>query len=623
MGINRSHHHHEKGDRGIAARAGHWSARHRAVAIAGWLVFVLLAATIGGSVGTKKLTNSELRTGESAAAARALDHAGFSRPAAEQVLVQRRGSGNVLSSDGRSAIGEVVRAVTATGRVQRIRSPLAPGNGGQLSRDGRSALVLFNMKGKAETAHDRVQPVLDQVARIARAHPDLRIEQFGTASAGKALDDTIGKDFARAEGISIPLTFAILLIVFGAVLAALLPLMLALSAVMAGTGLLAVASHAFHTDGSASTMLLLVGLAVGVDYSLFYLRRTREERAAGRSTRDAIDAAAATSGRSVLVSGLTVIVAMAAMFLTGQGTFIGMAEATDPRSRRRGARLADSPSRHVVAARRQRRAGPDPVARQAAAAPTRPRTEPAVGRAARACAEASPGHDDALRRVAARHRGPGRAPAHRRPHRLAGSAQGPADHADLPASPARLPRRPRAGGGRAHRTQRRRSGGDGANRGAPPRSARHASDVRSDHGRHQPRAHGRARLHPPGRRRPERRLAQRARRQLRERIIPHTVARVATAKVSGATATSVDTNARMKARTPLVFAFVVALAFLLMLWSFRSVVIAATGVVLNLLSVAAAYGALVADLPVGLGQVAPRAHRHRDDRRPGCRSSCS
>ena len=151
MGINRSHHHHEKGDRGIAARAGHWSARHRAVAIAGWLVFVLLAATIGGSVGTKKLTNSELRTGESAAAARALDRAGFSRPAAEQVLVQRRGAGSVLSADGRSAIGEVVRAVTATGRLDRIRSPLAPSNGGQLSRDGRSALVLFNMKGKAET----------------------------------------------------------------------------------------------------------------------------------------------------------------------------------------------------------------------------------------------------------------------------------------------------------------------------------------------------------------------------------------------------------------------------------------------------------------------------------------
>jgi uncharacterized membrane protein YdfJ with MMPL/SSD domain len=155
MGINGSPHQHRKG-RGFAARAGHWSARHRTVAIVGWLVFVLLATMVDGSVGTHELTNSELRTGESAAAARALDHAGFSRPAAEQVLVQRRGSGSVLSPDGRSAIAEVVRDVTATGRVRQVRSPLAPGNGGQLSRDGRSALVLFNMNGKAETAHDRV-----------------------------------------------------------------------------------------------------------------------------------------------------------------------------------------------------------------------------------------------------------------------------------------------------------------------------------------------------------------------------------------------------------------------------------------------------------------------------------
>ena len=78
----------------------------------------------------------------------------------------------------------------------------------------------------------------------------------------------------------------------------------------------------------APAMVLLIGLAVGVDYSLFYLKRERQERAAGRSERAALEAAAATSGRSVLVSGLTVITAMAGMFLTGDPTFASLAFAT-------------------------------------------------------------------------------------------------------------------------------------------------------------------------------------------------------------------------------------------------------------------------------------------------------
>ena len=137
MGAKGSHRKQRSRADGIAARAGRWSARHRALAIAGWLVFVVLAGMFGGAVGTKQLTDAETRDGESAAATRALDRAGFHRPAAEQVLVQVRQSGSVLSPAGRSAIGAVVRDVGATGRVQRIRSPLTVGNGAQVSRDGR------------------------------------------------------------------------------------------------------------------------------------------------------------------------------------------------------------------------------------------------------------------------------------------------------------------------------------------------------------------------------------------------------------------------------------------------------------------------------------------------------
>ena len=314
--------------RGIAARMGHWSARHRNRAIVGWIAFVILAAIVGGGVGTQKLSTTETLDGDSAAASRTLDHAGFRKPAIEQVLVQAR-SGPVLTAEGREALADVVRATQATGRVRDVRSPLASANHGQLSRDGRSAVVLLAMRGDPEHADKRVR-ARHRRGRAGRARPPqaLRIEEFGAASANHALAKTIQRDFQRAEGISVPLTFGILLIAFGALAAALIPLALALTAVIAAGGLLAITSQALHVDDSSGTVLLLIGLAVGVDYTLFYLRRAREERARGRSSLAAVDAAAATSGRSVLVSGLTVIIAMAGMFITGQGTFMGMAEAT-------------------------------------------------------------------------------------------------------------------------------------------------------------------------------------------------------------------------------------------------------------------------------------------------------
>ena len=115
---------------------------------------------------------------------------------------------------------------------------------------------------------------------------------------------------------------------FGALVAAGIPLLLALTAVFATFGLVALPSQLMPVAEEAGALVLLIGLAVGVDYSMFYLKREREERAAGRSERAAIEAAAATSGRSVLVSGLTVMVAMAGLFLTGDATFASFGLAT-------------------------------------------------------------------------------------------------------------------------------------------------------------------------------------------------------------------------------------------------------------------------------------------------------
>src|SRR5665213_1496023 len=310
----------------VAARMGAWSAGHRKTAIIGWLVFVMAALVIGSS-GTKQITNAEGSNGQSAKAEQILSSSGFPDSASENVLVQTK-NGQPDDAGLRAAVTQVVAAVSSTKLVENLHSPLDADGQSYVSHDGHSMLVTFDMTGNADTAASRVQPVLDAVAVVQKANSSLRVEEVGDASGEKALNKTLGKDFKRAEMLSIPLTLGILLAVFGSLVAAVVPVGLALTAFMAAGGLLALTSRAVHIDGTAISVMLLVGLAVGVDYTLFYLKREREERARGNSPGQALRIAAATSGRSILVSGLTVVAAVGGLFLTGNATFKGVAEAT-------------------------------------------------------------------------------------------------------------------------------------------------------------------------------------------------------------------------------------------------------------------------------------------------------
>ena len=186
----------------------------------------------------------------------------------------------------------------------------------------------FEIKGDSEKAEDKVDPILAATAAAQKAHPEYNVEQFGDASTGKAVSKMFADDLHKAETLSLPLTLAILLLAFGALVAAGLPLLLGLTSVMATTGLVAAVSQFSPATENLSSVVVLVGLAVGVDYSLFYIRREREERRAGRDPEAALAAAAATSGRAVLVSGFTVMAAMAGMYFTGDNGFASMATGT-------------------------------------------------------------------------------------------------------------------------------------------------------------------------------------------------------------------------------------------------------------------------------------------------------
>ena len=213
-----------------------------------------------------------------------------------------------------------------------VESPYFAGSEGAISQDGRSALITFEIPDPGEdsdvTTEDLVEAPLATVADLSEAHPEFRIEEFGDASADKELSESFEDDFRQAEVTSLPITLIILLIAFGAVVAALVPLLLAATAVAAAIGLLGPLSQIWPVDDSVASVVLLVGLAVGVDYSMFYLRREREERARGKEERAALEAAAATSGRAVLVSGVTVAIAMAGMFLAGAAVFTSFAAGT-------------------------------------------------------------------------------------------------------------------------------------------------------------------------------------------------------------------------------------------------------------------------------------------------------
>ena len=309
----------------LAARAGRWSAQHPKKAIWGWLAFALIAFMIGGAIGTKTQTNAQSGVGESGRAARTVDNA-FPKHQVEEILVQSN-SATAREQSFRAVVGDVQRRLSAVPHSNAFESPYKPANAGQISADGHSALLRFEIPetrtrpptGLADAQSDR---------RCAGRQSKFHGRAGRDASINKQLNDSINKDFGRAFVTSLPITLAILLIAFGALVAASLPILLAMTAVLATIGLVAVTSQFSPVDSSINEVILLIGLAVGVDYSMFYLRREREERASGRSPEASLEAAAATSGRAVLVSGLTVMVAMAGMYLGGASTFTSFATGT-------------------------------------------------------------------------------------------------------------------------------------------------------------------------------------------------------------------------------------------------------------------------------------------------------
>ncbi|MDM4722945.1 MMPL family transporter [Micromonospora sp. WMMA1363] len=577
----------------MTVRLARWSAEHPWRAIALWVVFVVVCFVAGNAAGLKEATSSDLAVGESGRAEVIVAAGDFTDPAVENVLITPR-DGTLDMTAARAAADDAADRLRTVSGVASIGEPVP-------ARDGSALLLPIVMSGDPETAPDRVQPLRDATAGVQDVHPRLRVEQVGSPSINKALDDTLGADFKRAELLSLPVTLAILVVAFGALIAAGVPVLLALSSVAAALGLSTLASHLVPATDATASVILLIGMAVGVDYSLFYVRREREERAKGRTGLDAVEIAAETSGHAVVVSGFAVIISMAGLLLAGDVLFSSMAVGSIlvvavamigsltvlPALLAKLGRWVDRPRVPLLWRLTTPRTGHH-------GAPARPRFWPAVLRPALRAPVAtlvvsvalllalaapalsmklkSPGIEDLPRST----------PAMQAYDRLtAAFPSNGTSHTVAVRAPAAEADRVRAAltdlAGRADADPLFAS-----TEGAGPKievSADRQVSVLS--------------IATPYPGRDDR--AVQSLRKLREDLVPASLGGIPGTEyaVGGAVADSEDYGRHIEEKLPIVMGFVLVLTFLVMTWTFRSVVVALSSILLNLLSAGAAYGLLV------------------------------
>ncbi|MFD4522553.1 MMPL family transporter [Streptomyces sp. NPDC058470] len=307
----------------FTVRVARWSAHHPWRAIIGWLLFVALCLAAGSAVGINSAKTADYRVGEAGRAEAMAAEGQLERRSTEQVLISAR-SGALDRGAAEAAAEDLTARMERLPEVASVADPL-------LSRDGRILMVEVAVQGEERDAKDKVDALVAQTGAVQQAHPDLLLQETGSPSISKGVDQQRGEDLALSEAITLPVTLITLLIVFGSVTMAGVPLLLALSSIAAAVGLSMVASHLSPDTGVGMNVILMIGLAVGVDYTLFYLKREREERAraGGRLSSEAlVELAAATSGRAVVVSGLAVVASTATLYLASDVIFSSLATGT-------------------------------------------------------------------------------------------------------------------------------------------------------------------------------------------------------------------------------------------------------------------------------------------------------
>lgn len=312
--------------RPLTVRLAMWSARHRWPVVALWFAFTLgLFATsiaMGGTRTLSQMGGGPART-ESAKAEQVFADAGAGVPAEAFYLVVRNPALTAGDPAYRAVVADLVarldRATDGTGHqaLTGLADPYAaPPEAGMVSADGTSVRLAGQVTGDAAAITAKAAALRPVVGQAQDAYPGFEIHALSNTLINEDLNKLVGDDLDGSLKLTLPITFLILLIAFGAMVAGIVPLVLALSALLGGFGILGIYSQVVGPVAmSTSQLVVLIGLAVGVDYSLFMITRFRSERRAGRAKLEAIEIASGTAGRAVFFSGLAVAVALAGLFL--------------------------------------------------------------------------------------------------------------------------------------------------------------------------------------------------------------------------------------------------------------------------------------------------------------------
>jgi uncharacterized membrane protein YdfJ with MMPL/SSD domain len=541
-----------------------------------WLALVVGCLVAGGLSGTHQLSNAASGTGESAAAEARLHSAGLADPATESIMITARSRAQTAT-----AVAAFQQRARRLPSVAAVAPPVTRAG-------GQTTLVIVSLRGDPNDADKHVAALERTVAAVRATHPGVTVRESGGGSGGRAISQAVDNGLHRAELISVPITLIILVLAFGALVAASVPLLLGLTSVAAAVGAGSLVSHLVPMGDSTAPVVVLIGLAVGVDYSLFYIRRERAERRAGAAADAALRAASTTVGRAIVVAGATVIIGLAGLLFTGFGVFTSMAVGAIvvvaiavlgsvtvlPAVL---ALLGDRVDKGRLG--RRRRAGSDRGgvwSLLARAVTGHPRSALVlallllVGIAAPIIRmhTANPGENDL----------PAHNPVIVAEHAIERAFPGSSDTAELVVSGHGLGSTP----ARAALAQLGREG-------QRITAASGQMSVRVAH-------NGDTALVAIPIRDANRTVAHRSVTELRTQLKPATARLIpgARAQLGGGAADDVDFTSHLASVTPLVIAFVLALAFVLLVAAFRSPWLALSVMGLNLLSVGAAFGALVA-----------------------------
>jgi putative drug exporter of the RND superfamily len=306
----------------MLARVARFSIAHRRTVLLTWVALLVGAGLIAGTVGTRYATDFSLPGSESQ---RALDMLKSDFPAqagdSDQIVLHAR-DGRVTDAALRSNVEPMLAKVARLPHVTSVTSPYSAAGAKAVSKDGSIAFATVTFDQRANELPDAAVKRVISTAEAVRS-PALQVEL-----GGQAIQQVQRPALGAATTVGIVAAIIVLLITFGSLLAAGLPIVTALLGLGTGVGVIAVASQVLDMPDVSTELAVMIGLGVGIDYSLFIVTRFREAYQARGDLHEAIVTAMDTAGRAVLFAGTTVIIALLGMLTLGVSFLYGMAVAS-------------------------------------------------------------------------------------------------------------------------------------------------------------------------------------------------------------------------------------------------------------------------------------------------------